>query len=193
MTIQHSALTDPNLHEPKGASTAANGSVYISNGAGSGAWSLLSAITDPLLPEPKDIATANSGDVYIANGVGGGVWTPLASSSFTETFVSGSEFITSGGNTVLPHLLSGAPFEWTMHLQCTIAEHGYAAGEIIKPIGLASSTGGLNKGCTIAADGTNLDIRYGSDPNTFNVSHKTTGNDEEITNGNWRAIFKAWR
>lgn len=37
-TVQHSALTDPNIHEPKGVSTAAAGKVYIANGAGSGTW-----------------------------------------------------------------------------------------------------------------------------------------------------------
>jgi hypothetical protein len=37
-TVQHSALTDPNLHEPKGVSTAASGKVYIANGSGSGVW-----------------------------------------------------------------------------------------------------------------------------------------------------------
>jgi len=37
-TVQHSALTDPNLHEPKGVSTAAAGKVYVANGSGSGAW-----------------------------------------------------------------------------------------------------------------------------------------------------------
>ncbi len=37
-TVQHSALTDPNIHEPKGVSTAAAGKVYVANGAGSGSW-----------------------------------------------------------------------------------------------------------------------------------------------------------
>lgn len=37
-TVQHSVLTDPNLHEPKGVSTAASGKVYIANGSGSGTW-----------------------------------------------------------------------------------------------------------------------------------------------------------
>lgn len=36
--IQHSALTDPQLHEPKGVSTAASGKVYRANGSGSGVW-----------------------------------------------------------------------------------------------------------------------------------------------------------
>lgn len=39
MTISHASITDPNLHEPKGVSTAAANTAYVSNGAGSGAWS----------------------------------------------------------------------------------------------------------------------------------------------------------
>lgn len=34
----HSSLTDPNIHEPKGASTASDGQVYVANGSGSGTW-----------------------------------------------------------------------------------------------------------------------------------------------------------
>lgn len=36
--VQHSSLSDPNLHEPKGVSTAAANGVYLSNGSGSGSW-----------------------------------------------------------------------------------------------------------------------------------------------------------
>lgn len=36
--INHSALTDPYLHEPKGVAAAAAGRDYRSDGAGSGAW-----------------------------------------------------------------------------------------------------------------------------------------------------------
>lgn len=38
MTIQHASISDPYVHEPKGVSVAASGSVYVSNGAGSGTW-----------------------------------------------------------------------------------------------------------------------------------------------------------
>lgn len=34
----HSSLTDPDIHEPKGVSTAADGEVYKADGAGSGSW-----------------------------------------------------------------------------------------------------------------------------------------------------------
>lgn len=38
MTITHSAIPNANLHEPKGASTATVGQIYITDGAGSGAF-----------------------------------------------------------------------------------------------------------------------------------------------------------
>lgn len=41
MTVQHSTLTGSALHEPKGASTAGSGQVYIANGSGSGTWTSL--------------------------------------------------------------------------------------------------------------------------------------------------------
>lgn len=44
-TVQHSALTDPNLHEPKGVSTAAANQVYVANGSGSGTWKDLSPVS----------------------------------------------------------------------------------------------------------------------------------------------------
>lgn len=37
--VAHSSLTGAELHEPKGASTALAGTVYVANGSGSGSWS----------------------------------------------------------------------------------------------------------------------------------------------------------
>lgn len=38
MPIQHNAIVDPNIHEPKGVSTATSGQVYVANGSSSGVW-----------------------------------------------------------------------------------------------------------------------------------------------------------
>lgn len=38
MTIEHNVITDPYIHEPKGIAAASSGKVYVSDGAGSGAW-----------------------------------------------------------------------------------------------------------------------------------------------------------
>ena len=37
-TVSHSSLTTTDLHEPKGVSTAVDGTVYVADGAGSGSW-----------------------------------------------------------------------------------------------------------------------------------------------------------
>lgn len=39
--IQHSSITDPHIHEPKGASTAGENTVYVSDGSGSGNWTVV--------------------------------------------------------------------------------------------------------------------------------------------------------
>lgn len=44
MTTIHKNLTGADLHEPKGADTALAGKVYVSDGAGSGAWTTASSI-----------------------------------------------------------------------------------------------------------------------------------------------------
>lgn len=36
--VNHSTLTDPYLHEPKGIASAGAGNVYVADGAGSGSW-----------------------------------------------------------------------------------------------------------------------------------------------------------
>lgn len=61
---QHSEISDPNLHEPKGISTAADGTVYIADGAGSGLWELPSVSERfTLTATMADVSTA--GSVYI--------------------------------------------------------------------------------------------------------------------------------
>lgn len=39
--IEHSAISDPYIHEPKGVAAASAGEVYIADGAGSGEWRIL--------------------------------------------------------------------------------------------------------------------------------------------------------
>lgn len=39
--VNHSTLTDPYIHEPKGVASAASGEVYIANGSSSGTWTKL--------------------------------------------------------------------------------------------------------------------------------------------------------
>jgi len=70
MTIQHSDLTDPELHEPKGTSTATAGQVYTADGLGSGAWADPGAFGDTLLSNSSpDILELDAGDTLkVADG-----------------------------------------------------------------------------------------------------------------------------
>ncbi len=74
---EHNVITDPNIHEPKGASTATSGQVYVANGAGSGAWAAK-------LPSQ----TGNAGKFLTTNGT-------TESWSSASVFAGGS--VTSGG------------------------------------------------------------------------------------------------
>lgn len=61
-SIQHNELPDNLLHEPKGASTAANGTVYIADGAGSGSFSKIPVSSLDIAPTAVEDFTATSID-----------------------------------------------------------------------------------------------------------------------------------
>lgn len=65
MTIQHSAIPDAQLHEPKGVASAGLAKVYVANGTGSGTWDY---------PLPEGAATALAGKQLTSNGAGDVTW-----------------------------------------------------------------------------------------------------------------------
>jgi len=84
MTIQHNVITDPDIHEPKGAASAVSGKVYISNGSGSGTWEY---------PPGKPHA-----EIYISGGTT--AHTLAGASAFTILNPSG-EWTASGNEDIL--------------------------------------------------------------------------------------------
>jgi hypothetical protein len=78
MTIQHNTITDPDIHEPKGAASAASGKVYVADGAGSGAWSY------PL----TGLDTALTGQVFQSNGSGNGTWVYPPAKAHAEIYMT---------------------------------------------------------------------------------------------------------
>lgn len=69
-TVQHSAITDPNIHEPKGVAAATVNKVYVSNGTGSGTWQKISP------PQLAGLTTnGQAGDTLTVNGSGNFVFT----------------------------------------------------------------------------------------------------------------------
>lgn len=78
-TVQHSALSDPNIHEPKGITTAQEGQVYVADGSNSGDWMFPSGhaygelyisagATAQTLPSSSATAKLNPTDEWTTNG-----------------------------------------------------------------------------------------------------------------------------
>jgi hypothetical protein len=87
--IQHSAITDPNIHEPKGITTASNGQVYVADGGGSGDWKFISGhsfgelyitnnSTAQTLAAASGTAVLNPAGAWVANGFQNVTLTPAS-------------------------------------------------------------------------------------------------------------------
>ena len=110
--VNHSALSDPYLHEPKGASTATAGDVYVADGAGSGTWEDHRRSVVNL--HIHDISTASS--MYVPIPFGGTV-------SRVSSVIAGA---ITGADVVLTVKNSSAATMGTI----TITQTGSAAGDV---------------------------------------------------------------
>ena len=96
--VQHNALTDPNIHEPKGITSAVNGEVYMANGSGSGTWKLPSghAYSELYITAGTTAqALAAASGTAILNPTG--EWTSGYNNHITQTPASGTLTITEAG------------------------------------------------------------------------------------------------
>ena len=81
MAIEHKDIAEANLHEPKGASVASTGTVYTSDGAGSGGWQL---------PQIEGQASAAVNKTPVSDGAGGVTW--IGAAIQTTPFLEVSSF-----------------------------------------------------------------------------------------------------
>jgi hypothetical protein len=96
--IQHSALTDPNLHEPKGASTAASGKVYVANGSGSGAWQYIAGHSyGDLYITGSSVSQTLSAASALAKLNPTGAWTANGYQNITPSAANGQFTVTQAG------------------------------------------------------------------------------------------------
>jgi hypothetical protein len=72
--IQHKDIPELQLHEPKGASTATAGSIYVSDGAGSGTWATADALGGGAAPAGATLVSDGSGGLTFARYQGWGQW-----------------------------------------------------------------------------------------------------------------------
>ena len=107
----HSALTDPQLHEPKGVSTAQSGEVYLANGSGSGSWVVPPYTVTGVI---DDVSTAST--IYLAIPYAGTV-------TKVVTVLAGS--LTTANATITVRNAAG-----TSMGTITVTQSGSAAGDI---------------------------------------------------------------
>lgn len=100
--VQHSALTDPELHEPKGASSATSEQFYVADGIGSGAWEYQNFVLNAVI---DDISTA--GSFWVVSPYAGTIEkiytvinSPITLADATLSFEIGGTPVTSGGITI---------------------------------------------------------------------------------------------
>ena len=89
MTIQHNIITDPDIHEPKGAATAASGKVYVANGSGSGTWETVDTanLTDGAVTPTKLNGLADNGTAgQLIQTDGDGTFTYLDATSYGSAY-----------------------------------------------------------------------------------------------------------
>lgn len=132
--IEHSAITDPNIHEPKGAADADAGTVYVADGAGSGDWSPIRDIyqgffTDVSTAEVKYVPIAHSGTVVLVS-------TVLAAAINTDNA------------TVTAKNAAGASMG-----TITVAYTSSAAGDVDTLVPASNNTVGANSFVTVETDG----------------------------------------
>jgi len=133
-TTQHSTLTGADLHEPKGAASAAAGRVYVADGAASGAWTALQDIYSGFI---NDVSTAET--IYI----------PIQNAGTVAKVVT----VLEGAITTADATLTVKNSAGTSMGTITVAESGSAAGDVDTLSPVSNNTVAANTAITIETDG----------------------------------------
>lgn len=138
--VEHSAITDPDIHEPKGVAAATAGEVYVADGAGSGDWVPLQDIYTGVIANVSSAET-----VYI----------PIANAGTVAKVVTVLEgAITVADATVTPKNSAGSSMG-----DITVAYTSSAAGDVDTLTPATNNTVTANSFMTIETDGGSTDAQ----------------------------------
>jgi hypothetical protein len=111
---------------------------------------------------------------------------------FSKSFESTQQTITAAGSLTLAHSLGTTPKLYQAYLQCTTAELGYSIADEVAINPNTQGTADQNRGVSLVPDGTNINVRFGQNANSFEIVRKDTGVLTTITNTSWRLVVRAW-
>lgn len=132
--VNHSSLTDPYLHEPKGASTATAGQIYVADGAGSGTWKKRTEIISTFI---SDVSTADT------------VYVPVSFAGTVTKVVTVLEGAITLADATITVSNSAASSMGTI----TITQAGSAAGDVDTLAPASNNTVTSDDFITVATDG----------------------------------------
>jgi hypothetical protein len=127
--IEHKDIVDPNIHEPKGISTAPNGYAYLSNGLGGGGWAPV--ITPSTLA--NTVATALfTATKYLDNIASGSL---IAFPAFNIDYDAGYLFVANNGGGFFPVRKNGIyQISFRHIITIDVPNPGMEANINIKPV-----------------------------------------------------------
>lgn len=133
-TIQHSTLSTGEIHEPKGASGASAGEVYVSDGAASGSWTALQDVYTLVI---ADVSTAET------------VYVPIANAGTVAKVVTVLEGAITTANATITAKNSAASSMGTI----TVTQSGSAAGDVDTLSPASNNTVTADDYITVETDG----------------------------------------
>jgi len=136
--VNHSSLTDPLIHEPKGVASASAGKVYVADGSGSGTWTSKETLVGETLTGYIDNISASS-TVYV----------PIPFAGTISKIVTVLEAAISSANATLTVKNAAAASMGTI----TVAQSGSAAGDVDTLAPSSNNTVAADSFITIASDG----------------------------------------
>ena len=136
--VNHSSLTDPYLHEPKGVATATSGDVYVANGSGSGAWTAKQTLIELSIEGYlEDVSSVEK------------VYVPIPFAGTVSKVLTVLEASISSANSIVTVKNSAGSSMGTL----TITASGSAAGDIDILTPTSNNTVTTNSFITIESDG----------------------------------------
>jgi hypothetical protein len=122
-------------------------------------------------------------------------WQPTPVGNITlTTFSTPLQTITSEGALTIAHPHSGTPEIVKATLVCIdpLGANGYAQNDEVQWEGMNNSSGGPDqRGVSIVADASNINIRYGASGAVFRGINKLTGHAENFNNNSWEIKFNS--
>jgi len=142
--INHSTLTDPYLHEPKGAYGATVGKVYVSNGSASGVWTAKETLSGEVISGfITDVSTAAT------------VYVPMPFAGTINKVVTVLEGAISNADSIITVKNAAAATMGTI----TVAQSGSAAGDVDTVSPSSNHTVAANSFITVATSGASQTAR----------------------------------